>query len=356
MSQSYQRISPKVYSDGRPAASLRLNAVDHGLVFRHGEGPNGCDRNGAREAVVYKEDGVFHLFYDAAGPEGWLAGLATSTDLIHWTRHEPVLQLGEPGSGDEGTASSPWVIRHDGWWHMFYLASPNASEAPDFVPMFPYRTYKARARKLAGPWEKQYDVCPFHTEPHTWYSTTASHGYIVEHEGEFLQFFSGSYERGLDEGHEADGMVRRTVGIARTKDLNGPWEIDPEPAVPGVEQIENSSVYFEAATGTWYLFTNHIGEGPDPDQGGRVHDYTDAIWVYWSKDPNVWNPEDKAIVLDGENCTWAKKNIGMPAVIPHEGRLAILYDAVEGERIGHMRRDIGLAWLDLPLPDPSKIQ
>jgi hypothetical protein len=87
-----------------------------------------------------------------------------------------------------------------------------------------------------------------------------------------------------------------------------------------------------------------------------VHDFTDAIWVYWSKDPNKWNASHKAVVLDGTNCTWAKRNIGMPAVIPAEGRLAILYDAVAGEKISHMRRDIGLAWLELPLPEPPAIE
>jgi hypothetical protein len=344
------------YLDGRPCARKSLPAEDHGLVFRHGEGPGGYDVNGAREAVVYEEDGVYHLLYDAAGKEGWLTALATSCDLIHWERKGLLLDLGKEGSGDEGTASSAWAVRHDGWWHIFYLASPNASPAPDFIPSFPYMTYKARARKLAGPWEKQYAVTPFTTVPGTWHSVTASPGYVVEHEGEFLQFISGSHELPAFKGHNAidlpPGSIHRTLGIARTRDLDGAWTVDPEPLAPGPEQIENSSVYYEPANGTWFLFTNHVGEGPDPAMDGKVHDYTDAIWVYWSKDPNRWNPEDKAVVLDGGNCTWAKRNIGMPAVIPHEGRLAILYDAVEGDRIDHMKRDIGLCWLDLPLEPP----
>jgi len=34
----------------------------------------------------------------------------------------------------------------------------------------------------------------------------------------------------------------RTVGIARTKDLDGPWPIDPAPILPRAEQIENASL------------------------------------------------------------------------------------------------------------------
>jgi len=53
--------------------------------------------------------------------------------------------------------------------------------------------------------------------------------------------------------------------------------------VPIEEQIENSSLYYEESIKTWFLFTNQIGI----DRG----EYTDAIWVYWSKDPNRWDPK-----------------------------------------------------------------
>ena len=52
----------------------------------------------------------------------------------------------------------------------------------------------------------------------------------------------------------------------------------PQPIVPIEEQIENSSLHYEESIKTWFLFTNHIGI----DSG----EYTDAIWVYWSKDLN----------------------------------------------------------------------
>ena len=63
--------------DGRPAAHLRLDANDQGIVFEYGNGPDGCDNLGAREASVLFHDGVFHLFYDGAKINvGWLIGLA----------------------------------------------------------------------------------------------------------------------------------------------------------------------------------------------------------------------------------------------------------------------------------------
>jgi predicted GH43/DUF377 family glycosyl hydrolase len=219
---------------------------------------------------------------------------------------------------------------------MFYLGTPNVTPAPDFIPSFPYLTMKAKSASLAGPWIKQPEVVPFTCQPKTYYDVTASPGHIVKHDEEYLMFFS------------AAGNVqkpKRTLSIARTRDLNGPWAIDLQPIVPVDEQIENSSLYYEKKNKTWFLFTNHIGINGE--------EFTDAIWVYWSKDLNKWDPANKAVVLDGKNCTWSKKCIGMPSVVKVGKRLAIFYDAPGGESTSHMRRSIGLAWMDLPL-SPAK--
>ena len=215
---------------------------------------------------------------------------------------------------------------------MFYLGTPNTSKPPYRVPSFPYLTMKAKSSSPAGPWLKQYDISPFRPQPETYYSVTASPGQITEHQGEYLQFFSASI---------LNKRIWRTLGIARSNDLNGEWKIDPQPIVPLAEQIENSSLYFEEANKTWFLFTNHVGI--------NCEEYTDAIWVYWSSDLNVWDANKKAVVLDSQNCNWSKRVVGLPSVIRVQNRLAIFYDGLREEGIGHMRRDIGLAWLDLPI-------
>lgn len=236
-----------------------------------------------------------------------------------------------------------------------YLGSTNASPATNNVPMFPYLTLKAEADSLHGPWRKRYGITPWRPQPGTYYSSTASPGRIIERNGGFLQFFSGSMS--LPDGK--DGLIyKRTLGIARTKDLDGLWKLDPEPLAPLDVQIENSDVYYEPANGYWFLFTNHIGilpsdSGIRPEENGAGMEYTDAVWVYWSKDPNHWNPEHKAVVLDGQNCTWSKVCIGLPGVVRVGDRLAVLYDPPGGQSVSHMRRSIGLAWLPLPLTPPT---
>jgi predicted GH43/DUF377 family glycosyl hydrolase len=333
------RAQGSVYADGRPAAYKRIVCVDEGIVLRFGDGPDSCDTYGAREAIVNREGEDYYLFYDGAGRDGWKACLAVSGDLRTWTKKGAILALGAPGTNDSKSASSPWVIKAKDGWHMFYLGTPNTSPAPDRIPAFPYLTMKAKSGSLGGPWVKDYTTTPFTARPGTFYTVTASPGFIVKKGDDYLQFFSGATS-------DSTG-TRRTLGIARTKDLNKEWTIDEDPIVPLAEQVENSSLYFEKQTGYWWLFTNHIGL----DKNGV--EYTDAVWVYWSKDLNKWNAANKAIVLDSLNCSWAKGAIGMPSVIRVGDKLALLYDAPGGTSTSHMRRNIGLAWIQLPLEVPK---
>jgi hypothetical protein len=334
------------YSDHRPAARLRLPVTDEGVVLRHGAGPGGCDERGARNPSLVADDGRFVLFYDAVAADGWRNCAATSTDLRHWERHGPVLVPGDEDADDATGAHSPWVI-HDGErWHMFYIGcsamwtGPDGPGGPIFqIPDMPYLTLKATATDLLGPWEKDYGCVPFRTEEGTFYETTASSGWVLRHGDEYLQFFSGSTWHG--------DVLLRTLGLARTRDLNGPWSIDPEPIVPPAEQVENSSLYVDAEANRYWLFTNHVGIDDDG------FEFTDAVWAYWSDDPTRWNPDDKAVVVDGSTCGWSSECIGMPAVTELDGRLAVLYDAPGGARMTHMGRDIGLAWLELPLQVPT---
>jgi len=323
------------YSDGRPSATLRMDAKDHGIVLRHGDGPDRCDTLGARDVWVYEDNGTYYMHYDAAGPKGWLCSLATSKDLLTWEKKGPILDLGQPGEGDSKGACYGVTYKDDEQWHMFYLGTPNVTPAPDLIPAFPYLTMKAKGSSPSGPWIKQKSVVPFSPKPDTYYSATASPGQIIKNGDEYLQFFSASTHQ---------GVIKRTLGIARTKNLDGAWTVDPKPILPLEEQIENSSLYYEKSNKTWFLFTNHIGI----ERG----EYTDAIWVYWSKDLNQWDPANKAVVLDGQNCIWAKKCIGLPSVVQVGKRLALFYDAPEGDSISHMKRHVGLAWLELPLSVP----
>ncbi|WP_339740978.1 hypothetical protein [uncultured Sunxiuqinia sp.] len=340
--EKQQQSGIKKYSDGRPAATLRMDAQDYGIVLKYGDGPEQCDILGARDVWVFEAEGTYYMHYDAAGSTGWLSSLATSKDLVNWEKRGPILEFGKSGEDDSKGACYGVTYKEGDQWHMFYLGTPNVSPAPDLVPSFPYLTMKAKGNSPEGPWVKQPDVVPFRTKPGTYYSHTASPGQVLKSGGEYLQFFSSTTEK------EGNPCVQRTLGIAHTNDLDASWSMDSHPMVPIEEQIENSTFYYEESIKTWFLFTNHIGI----NESGQ--EFTDAIWVYWSTDLNKWNPKNKAVVLDGQNCTWSKECIGLPSVVQVGTRLALFYDAPGGNSISHMKRHVGLAWLDLPLSIPKR--
>lgn len=336
------------YDDARPRPTQRLLVRDQGIVLPYGTGPLDCDYLGARDVWVFGHDGKFYMHYDGAGPKGWLACLAVSDNLTDWKPLGPVLNFGPPGSVDCGSASYGTTYYDGARWHMFYLGTPNVSEAPYFVPAFPYQTLKATAGSPMGPWTKAPGLRPWITAPGTLCESSASPGQILRlPNGEYVQYIAAST------GGFGGRTVQRTLAIVRTRDLDGEWTLDPEPILPLTEQIENSTLYFEESTGLWYLFTNHVGRR-------KGFESCDAIWVYWSRDPEKWDANNKAIALDYEHGTVSKDTIGLPSVIRHGDRLALFYDAPDepatDRLLCHMRRHICLAWIDLTQPLISQLQ
>jgi predicted GH43/DUF377 family glycosyl hydrolase len=324
-----------------------LRAYGSKQVVLHGNDVFG-DQLGARDPWVWEHNGVYFMHYDAAGPSGWLAALATSIDGENWEKHGPVLSLGKAGEVDSGSASYGTVFFDGADWHMFYLGTPNAARDGYLTPSFPYATLKASAPSPYGPWLKQRGVRPFVPEEGSWYDDTASPGQVIRYADGFVMLFSAATT--------IDGQIKRTLGLAHTDDLAGTWTVDAEPLLPLDEQIENSSLYFEEESGLWFLFTNHVGVATDKaavsPQGSP--EYTDAIWVYWSDDPTNWNRENRAVVLDSKNSEWSPRVVGLPSVLVLGDKLAIYFDGSTRDAIDHGLRDVGVAFLDLPLVPPSE--
>lgn len=334
---------PTEYLDNRPTAKLRLEAFGAKPIIRHGSGPNRCDFLGARESICFFADGTYYLYYDGAGPSGWIACLATSKDLEHWNLEGPRLELGRPGERDSGTATSPWTVFDGTWWHIFYVGCEKTTPPPNRIPSVPYFTLTAKSRHPRGPWIKERDVTPFFPQPGTYYADTASPGQVVKLGEDYLMFFSAA---ALVTGDDGKRSLKRTLSIARTRNLDGAWMVNEQPILPPEQQVENSALYFEPTNQTWFLFTNHIGI--DALHG----EFTESIWVYWSKDIEHWDANRRAVVLDHRNCKWNVRCIGMPSVVKCGDRLALFYDAPASDT-GDMGRDVGIAWLKLPLEPPA---
>lgn len=83
------------------------------------------ERGGLYKACLIRQDGRFWLYYNAKNEEArWTeqTGLATSTDLVHFTRcpENPLLRV-TPEHWDERFVSDPYVARDGERWLCFYF-------------------------------------------------------------------------------------------------------------------------------------------------------------------------------------------------------------------------------------------
>lgn len=331
------------------------------------------DGGGMRDVVINREvvgknKGVYYLSYDGAMPgktdkSYWQTCTAKSKDLISWEKIGVKL-LASGNKYPNGSTKvykdfcgtlSPWEIYEDGKWYRFYLGSDFVS--PEGIPAVNYYTMLATADTLEGPFHKVIDqkgkekhVCFPLGKTGAWDDVTSSPGHVLINpkwekdkinQKKYIMIYSGSC---------SGDRMWRSMGLARTNDLSltddfdkqdgNFWVKDKDPIIPLEHDVENASIYFDENTQTYYLFTNHIYN----------NEYTDAVWVYWTKDLDKWNPDDKAVVLDASVSTWAKGAIGLPSVIKKDDNtLCLFYDGVDGNGKGHLDRKVGMCEISLPI-------
>jgi predicted GH43/DUF377 family glycosyl hydrolase len=91
-----------------------------------GVGPQGSwDSFSVETPRIYSEGKTFYMTYsgsDRFQDYPFSAGLATSKDLVHWTKYSgnPIFSRGYPGTFDEGAIWFPGVIKHKGKYYMYY--------------------------------------------------------------------------------------------------------------------------------------------------------------------------------------------------------------------------------------------
>jgi predicted GH43/DUF377 family glycosyl hydrolase len=88
-------------------------------------GPGSWDGIDLQMGCVLIDGETYKMYYDGHGSEGWVIGLATSPDGIHWTKdslNNPVLPTGPSGNWDDLTVWSPHVIKDDPIYKMWFTA------------------------------------------------------------------------------------------------------------------------------------------------------------------------------------------------------------------------------------------
>jgi len=120
-------------------------------VFQEGAGGQWDDKF-ASKASILQIGSTYYMYYEGMNvAELKQIGLATSTDLVTWTRSllNPVLSPGlEPGAETTVNILAPSVLEKDGVYYMLYAGQPNG--APDYR----WRIYYATSTNGIA-WTKQ---------------------------------------------------------------------------------------------------------------------------------------------------------------------------------------------------------
>jgi len=84
--------------------------------------PGAWDSASLHDPTVIFDGSMLHMWYGGTDENGiGRIGYATSTDLgFHWTKWEMVLDIGPPGSWEDGYIMGPTVLYKDGFYNIWY--------------------------------------------------------------------------------------------------------------------------------------------------------------------------------------------------------------------------------------------
>jgi predicted GH43/DUF377 family glycosyl hydrolase len=109
--------------------------MEENPIFERNPISGQADSGSVTGPVMYIIDGVYYLYYVGCTDAGYEAGtkslcLATSTDLVNWTRHEnnPIISpSGVSGSWYGSQVYHPNILKYGGLYYMFINAKPYGS-------------------------------------------------------------------------------------------------------------------------------------------------------------------------------------------------------------------------------------
>jgi beta-fructofuranosidase len=190
---------------------------------------------------------VFYLTCPAHIPRHtlWDIGHATSTDLVHWQRHDPALVRGLQGSWDDTLATGSVLAWNSRFW-MAYSAGRTAQvgmavsddlETWDKLPANPVTSVDTRYYEAEGSGVRRL---------RHWRDP-----FLFAHEGWVYHCVCASRNDGPTD-------ARGTLGLARTRNMSD-WEVLPPPDVePVAQELECPQVH--NIGGKYYLLFSSATE------------------------------------------------------------------------------------------------
>jgi predicted GH43/DUF377 family glycosyl hydrolase len=171
---------------GHPVKSIALAVSEDGLSFRRWGNEPIIPPFAAAPEVVH-QDGEFWLFYSAFHERGGTdVYLVRSKDPYHFehTQRQMVLTVGEPGSWEGISVTTPRIFRDNDIWYMVYAGSDRHEDTPWHFGLAASRDLEQWTKYEGNPifergGEGEWDDCGI------WYGTTVKIGdvYYMWYEG-----------------------------------------------------------------------------------------------------------------------------------------------------------------------------
>lgn len=270
-----------------------------------GEDGEWDDRYLTESSLIYDEVvGEYKLWYSAKqwGETGYRIGLATSTDMEHWEKHEnnPVMYPSPAGNSDDWVVMDPSVIYEDSIYKMWYSGknssnvwSCNYAESEDGIEWVrPEGVNPVLEDGDAGEWDNGF----------VGYNT------VVRVDGTYFMYYSGAAT--MDANNEI-GLATSSDGINFNKFANNPV-ISPGDAWD-VAIFPEAVIYDGDRFHLWYG-----GEG-----GGSPF----ATGYAWSLDGFRWTKHELPVLENGDPETWDDLGAWPGSVILEDSTFHMIYES-----------------------------
>jgi predicted GH43/DUF377 family glycosyl hydrolase len=184
-------------------------------------GASGWDSGLVGDPWIMRKDNLYYMFYngfDGVSHAG--TGVATSTDLINWTKYSgnPVVSHGTPGSFDSSHAGKPAVIKIGGMYHLYYEGDNGTTRSIGHATSNDLLT-----------WSKDVNpILTFGTEGNGDMTISLMAPSVFEHNGLIYMFYSGQapgpdYRWRIYYATSSDGVTWTKVGLAFGTSSSG-WD------------------------------------------------------------------------------------------------------------------------------------
>jgi len=175
---------------------------------------------------IFKDGETYYLFYDVSltlnSVTAQRVAYATApAPTGPWTKGPVILDIGAPGSWEEGRVTEPFVVKDGDTYYLFYMGDVFASGSGEQIGL----ASTSSALFPLGPeandyWTKHGLILPHNPDPTGWDRGLTADPSVIKVDGIFYMLYTGSYAN-----------TAWDLGIAWADNPMGPWN---RPAAPSL--------------------------------------------------------------------------------------------------------------------------